>query len=266
MRAIDSALNQTYSNCEVVMVDDGSDQETREIYRSYGDRIKLIQLERSDVFLRTPSRARNAGIEASNGEYICFLDSDNYYASTFVEKLIALNADVAYCNWEIIGLQQYKVEVQNKWNPDDTLLKNYLMMQHLDHQCLLIKRSYLGEERYDTRLPRSQDCDLMVRLIIKNGEWKHCRDNLFFFEKHEQDQLKSIASVHGKTLWTLKNNINIQWLLGWLQKDPRFMVAYVRAVNDFMTLPEWKETYDNSEYKKLRESTLSELGLEKSER
>ena len=72
--AIDSALAQTYPNVEVIVVDDGSTDESRSVIASYGDRIKPILKENGGQ-----ASAFNAGFAASQGEIICFLDSDDLF-------------------------------------------------------------------------------------------------------------------------------------------------------------------------------------------
>ena len=264
-RAINSALNQTYNDIEVIMVDDGSDKETREIYKEFSA-IKVVQLERDDLQARTPSRARNAGIEASKGDYICVLDSDNYFASTYIEDLVKLNADVAYCNWEIVGKQEYKVNIEQVWDQGKSILENYLKHTHLDHQCILIKREYLDKcGHYDERLPRSQDCDLLVRLMLNDGKWAHCSKKLFTFEKHEDDQMKTIASLYGKTLWTLKNNINYTWLMGICSQSPYYLASFIKGIKDFTENKEWKEEFNNSQFKEMLLSHNEILTGEKQE-
>jgi glycosyltransferase involved in cell wall biosynthesis len=253
-RAIESAINQSYKDVEVIVVDDGSDEETREIYEKYEGQINLIQLEREDPHARTVPQALNAGIGASTGEYIAVLGSDNYYDTKFVESLMKYRpADVLFCNWQIIGLQDYKVDIEKVWNFAHPILQNYLQFQHLDHQACLIRRDYqMKVGLYDERFPRSQDCDMLVRLILANGKWQHIQERLFFFEKHEEDQTKTYASVYGKTLWTLKNNINIQWLLGML-KDPLLICSYYKGILDFISDDKWKDDFDKSDFKKLLE-------------
>jgi glycosyltransferase involved in cell wall biosynthesis len=81
--AIESALNQTYRNVEVVVVDDGSTDESREILNSYGNRIVSVLKENGGQ-----GSAFNAGVAASRGEIICLLDSDDSFDTSKVERVI----------------------------------------------------------------------------------------------------------------------------------------------------------------------------------
>jgi glycosyltransferase involved in cell wall biosynthesis len=81
--AIESALNQTYQPTEVIVVDDGSTDQSREIISSYGDRIKPILKENGGQ-----ASAFNAGFAASQGEIVCFLDSDDLFKSKKVTAVV----------------------------------------------------------------------------------------------------------------------------------------------------------------------------------
>jgi glycosyltransferase involved in cell wall biosynthesis len=78
---IDSVLEQTYSNLEVIVVDDGSKDNTQEVLRGYGTRIRNIQQENAGQMV-----ARNRGIREASGEIICFLDSDDLWLPRCVER------------------------------------------------------------------------------------------------------------------------------------------------------------------------------------
>ena len=86
-RAIDSVLNQTYSNFEIIVVSDGSTDNTEEVVKSYSDkdsRIRFIGYSPA----RGGNIARNTGIEAAKGEYVAFLDDDDEWMPEKLKKQI----------------------------------------------------------------------------------------------------------------------------------------------------------------------------------
>ena len=85
---IESIQNQTYMNLEIILVDDGSKDMSGDIcdqYAAYDERIKVIHQENGGL-----SAARNTGIEAANGDYISFVDSDDYIGLTLFEDMLQL--------------------------------------------------------------------------------------------------------------------------------------------------------------------------------
>ncbi len=94
-KAIDSALEQSYPNVEVIVVDDGSTDETQSILKEYGDRIRNILQPNQGA-----SVARNRGIEISSGEMIAFLDADDAYQSENISekvKFLTEHSEYAWC-------------------------------------------------------------------------------------------------------------------------------------------------------------------------
>lgn len=83
-RAIDSALQQTYKNIEIIVVDDGSTDNTAKIVKSYSESIILYRYQRNQGI----GAPRNNGIAISKGEYVTFLDADDCYLPEKVEKLV----------------------------------------------------------------------------------------------------------------------------------------------------------------------------------
>lgn len=84
-QTIDSVLAQNYPNIEIIVVDDGSSDESVEVLESYGDKIKWFKQQNSGV-----SVARNRGIKESRGEFIALLDSDDVWLPEKIEKQIKL--------------------------------------------------------------------------------------------------------------------------------------------------------------------------------
>ena len=70
--AVSSVLNQSYRNFEIIVVDDGSVDETPEVLESFGERIRVIRQHNQG-----PSAARNNGLQVADGSYVLFLDSDD---------------------------------------------------------------------------------------------------------------------------------------------------------------------------------------------
>lgn len=98
-RSLESALNQTYKNIEIVVVDDGSTDKTASIIRSYQD-LRIVYTYQKN---QGQGAARNNGIRRSRGEYITFLDVDDYYLSEKVDKQIRFLQEhseyqMVYCN------------------------------------------------------------------------------------------------------------------------------------------------------------------------
>ena len=101
-KCVDSIINQTYKNIEIILVDDGSPDNCGKIcddYTKKDSRIKVIHKKNGGL-----SDARNYGIEASIGDYIMFVDSDDYISANMCEILLKTakkyNADIINCNFE----------------------------------------------------------------------------------------------------------------------------------------------------------------------
>lgn len=99
-RCIDSLLAQTYQNIQIILVDDGSPDACGRIcdeYASTDKRIQVIHKENGGL-----SDARNAGLSASKGDYIAFVDSDDWVASEYLERmqqsLCKHDADICECS------------------------------------------------------------------------------------------------------------------------------------------------------------------------
>ncbi len=101
-KCIDSVLNQTYKNLEIIIINDGSTDNSEQICKDYqkkDKRIKYFQKENTGV-----SDTRNKGIELSKGKYICFVDSDDILNKTYIEDFIDCiknnNCEMVCCNFQ----------------------------------------------------------------------------------------------------------------------------------------------------------------------
>jgi glycosyltransferase involved in cell wall biosynthesis len=99
--SINSVLNQTYKNIEIIVIDDGSVDTTLSILQEYSGFLTILNQNNSGA-----GSARNAGLRASNGEYIAFLDSDDYWDPDKIRKQLNLmlheKLDLVYCGGKTI--------------------------------------------------------------------------------------------------------------------------------------------------------------------
>jgi glycosyltransferase involved in cell wall biosynthesis len=92
--AVNSALAQTYPQIEIIVVDDGSTDETWKLLKSYGDQIKVIRTENHGQ-----SSAFNVGFEQSKGDIICFLDADDVFHQEKVQQIVDIFAQYPHIGW-----------------------------------------------------------------------------------------------------------------------------------------------------------------------
>ena len=103
LECLNSVINQTYKNLEIIVIDDKSTDNSVDLIKSINDpRIKLIQLKENVG----AGVARNKGIEISTGDYICFLDSDDYWKLKKIEKQMNFIKDKPFIYSEYLYLKK----------------------------------------------------------------------------------------------------------------------------------------------------------------
>lgn len=103
--AIQSVLDQSYRQVEIIVVDDGSTDNSREVVARFGDQVRYIWQTNQGL-----SAARNSGIRAAKGSYIALLDADDLYETAFLQTLVATlaatpTADGIYCGYQFVDEQ-----------------------------------------------------------------------------------------------------------------------------------------------------------------
>ncbi len=167
-QTIQSVLAQTYPDFELILVDDGSRDNTQEVVNKFNDsRIRYIQHERNAGV----SAARNTGIEAARGEYIAFLDSDDEWLPEKLEKQLKLFQQSepqvgAIYTW-LCFINEHN-EVKRVRNPEHRgfLGENLLYANLLGTpSTMIVKRECFDKGvRFDSRLRCSEDWDLYLKL------------------------------------------------------------------------------------------------------
>ena len=128
-RAVDSVLEQTLSEMEIILVDDGSEDTSPQICdryaREYPDRIRVIHKENEGLGM-----ARNTGVRAAVGEYIAFLDSDDTVEPEMYEELyeraVEENYDMVMCDVKIIYVEEDRSVVVSTYSSEEIDLSDYI--------------------------------------------------------------------------------------------------------------------------------------------
>lgn len=220
---IDSILNQTYSDFELILVDDGSTDESGRICDTYAikdNRVKVIHQDNSGV-----SAARNTGIINAKGEYICFIDSDDYIDSTFLESLIQWKNiypeyDNIWCCFQT--LNQYYGEVLQTnciatgresvmfdTSQIMTLHENWLDAGPV---CKLYSRKIIIENiiRFDTSLSLGEDLLFNFEYLDKtDGKIAVLNKSLYSYVQLNED---SLSSKYYPNLFDIYKHINSRLL------------------------------------------------------
>ncbi len=164
-KCINSVINQTYKNLEIIIVDDNSIDNSVNIIKSIKDkRIKLIELKENNG----AAQARNKGIEVSTGEYICFLDSDDYWYNKKIEKQLKFIKNKAFIYSEYLYLKNNKTHIAHvpKSLTYNQLLKNSAIFT----STVMLNMKYLNKEDvYMPNIKMGQDYGTWYKILKKIG-------------------------------------------------------------------------------------------------
>ena len=167
-RSIRSVLNQSYSNLELIIVDDCSTDNTKEVIDGIKDeRIRYIRLEEK----HNADYARNIVIDEAKGEYVAFQDSDDFWHEDKLEKqldfLIKNNADVVFCNMKRHLNGKFKDYYPTGIKEGQIHYEQLLARNLMSTQTIMGKNECFKEYRFDENVPRFDDWDLALRLSKK---------------------------------------------------------------------------------------------------
>ena len=210
-QAVRSALGQDYANVELIVVDDGSADGSREVLArlasEHAGRMTVLQQNNQG-----PYPARNAGLRHARGTLIAFLDADDYWApnclGTLWRALQAAQADLAYCGWQNVGEGGPGKEpyVPPQYEAEDTValfLKGCPWPIH----AALMRRSVLEQvSGFSTRMFSSMDYDLWLRIIAVTRKLVRVPEVLAFYRWHGQGQISSVKWRQVLDAWQIRQD------------------------------------------------------------
>ena len=208
-RCIQSVLNQTIKPGEIIVVDDGSTDESLEILKiNYAQKIKLITQDNSGE-----SVARNNGVGLSKNSYVAFLDADDEWAPEFIEKISGLILDFPECS---AFATAYKLVSENtKINPNYKNLVsgyrsndvNYFEASLLEWSLLSSSSTVLSKKQFDKvgkftpGLSLGADLDLWCRIAL-NGKIAFLNDPYAFYHYFNESSVTLNEVAKEELLYT----------------------------------------------------------------
>ncbi len=167
--AIDSVLAQTFSNFEIIVVDDASKDRTCEVVSSYTDpRVRLIRQPRNGE----RGKARNTGIENAKGRYICLLDSDDKFLSNHLENFNKHLIETGFQK-ALYFANAYNENVKGERSPrpQPSYIESnkfaYILHYTFNPSRTCIDKQILLEMTFDETVPGIEDLDLWLRIADK---------------------------------------------------------------------------------------------------
>ena len=190
-QAIESVYAQSYDNIEIIVIDDGSTDNTKEVLKRYKN-IKYFYIEHKGIPF-----ARNVALEKAKGEYIAFLDSDDYWLPEKLNTQIQYFKDHPNCEIVFTKYENFFEEENIKKNKRAINEKKREAMEHHILPSALIKKSLF--EKYgvfDENFQIGEDSEFIYRMTKKGVNFNYFIDKVFYMRR-----------FHGKNI-TLVKNIN----------------------------------------------------------
>ena len=210
-QAVRSALNQDYSNLELIVVNDGSTDASGEILArlvtEYPDRITVLRQRNQG---HVP--AKNTGLRHARGAYVAFLDADDYWSQDCISKLHrglnAAQADLAYCGWQNVGegAPGRGPYVPPRYEAEDTVALFLRDCPWPIHAVLLRRLLLERVGGFSERMFTSMDYDLWLRLLAVTRNIVLVPEVLAFYRWHANGQVSSVKWRQVLEAWQVRRD------------------------------------------------------------
>jgi glycosyltransferase involved in cell wall biosynthesis len=228
--SIESCLNQTYPNLELIIVDDGSTEHTRDIIASYAEKDPRIVSLRHTTNQNLPA-ALNTGFEAAQGKYLTWISDDNLFRPQAIEQLVAAldthpEAHIAYSDFT-------KMDASGKFiacvNADE---KEGLVLENCIGPCFLYRDSVQKQlNGYDEALFLAEDYDFWLRASV-DFFFMPLHQDLYLYRSHRNSLTTRYKDkIRNAKINALEKNLpNLRWAPKSLQAEAFINLAALHQV------------------------------------
>lgn len=243
--AIESVLQQTYENFELLLVNDGSTDRSEKLCKSHlaDSRVKYIYQENGGV-----SCARNNGIAHASGDYICFLDDDDLWLSdklakqvAFIESLDDPKFGLCYTALELITQEGRRTGVIQAHHAKKDIFKELLCKNLVDctSSVLIPKKVFLDVGVFNEALSRAEDYELWLKIAKKYHVYS-IAEPLVLYREHKNKLSADLEKMEQATLFVVDAAIKRAGLdtKDYKKKNPLYQTCINAAKQRF-----WLEDY-----------------------
>lgn len=186
-RAVRSALDQTYRHLEVLVIDDGSSDETPSVLERLSLQDERLRFLRNDVPTGAPA-ARNRGITEARGTFVAGLDDDDEWHPERIARMLSVYRPDFACVTTDVLIDDGRRRL--RWRkPARIMLDDLLLTNHVGNQVLVERERLLEVGGFDESLPAAQDYDLWVRLCEQFGPILNVREPLQIIHMAHADRI-----------------------------------------------------------------------------
>jgi glycosyltransferase involved in cell wall biosynthesis len=182
--AIDSVLGQTFQDFEIIVVDDGSKDATREAVESYLSDSRVHYLCQEN---RGLPGARNAGAKVSRGDYLAFLDADDFFAPNALECMLKAfqSTDAQWLNVGVLKLEGENRTVRHPKTPEGDLLLAILDDDFITRSPFYPRQEFFSVGMYDEEIRNREDWDINIRMIAAGKRFVTVDEPLYHYTRTE---------------------------------------------------------------------------------
>ena len=182
-RCLDSLVNQTYKNIEIIVINDGSKDNSINVINKYKKKYKnIVVIDRENKGI---SVTRNEGIKIAKGDYIAFVDSDDYVELDMYEKLYKKitkdKSDIVVCNYKMFNdnLEFTNLDISNKCNITN-LYDNPKMVYNMDYAPWnkLFKKNLWDDIEYPVGI-KYEDLEAVLKVFLKTNKVSYLNEYLY---------------------------------------------------------------------------------------